>query len=70
MPDDAQSAPIPWKHLAIGVAAFIAGYGMTQIAEGYNTVAFHWSWQAIMTGLGMSGLYTGGVVQQSPIQKP
>ncbi len=56
----------PWKHIAITVAGFIVGYGLTQIAEGYNSIALHWSWQAVLQGLIASGLYTSGLVQTPP----
>lgn len=57
---------LPWKHIVTTLVAFVVGYGMTQIAEGYNTVALHWSWQAMLQGLIASGLYTGGLVQNPP----
>ena len=57
---------IPFGHIIITVAGFVAGYAMTQVAQGYDTVAFHWSWQAILMGLSASGLYVGGLVQTSP----
>ena len=59
---------IPWKHVLTVAAAFIYGYGMTQSAQGYDTVALHWSWQAVLVGLSMSGLYSAGVVQTPPKQ--
>jgi hypothetical protein len=61
---------LPWKHIITTTVAFIVGYGMTQIAEGYNYVAFHFSWQAVLQGAIMSGLYTGGLVQNPPTKTP
>lgn len=57
---------IPWKHIATIIVGFIVGYGLTMVAEGYDSVAFHFSWKALIYGLSISGAYTGGLVQNPP----
>lgn len=57
---------LPWKHILTNIGAFVGAYALVQIAQGYDSVAFHWSWQAVLMGLGASGLYTGGLVQEKP----
>lgn len=59
-------ANLPWKHIITASGAFLGAYALTQSAMGYDSVALHWSWRAILMGLGASGLYTGGLVQAPP----
>lgn len=56
----------PWRQIFINVGSFIGAYALTQSALGYDSVALHFSWRAVLMGLGASGLYTGGLVQTPP----